>query len=160
MTANDDLPDPRLAELLGQAPKSITPARDLWPGIEGRLRRRGPVASAGRWAQGRRWTTGLAIAAAILVTFALLQPTRPARGGASSAESAEMQLVLNATTGPRSATAQSLARYLAILDGAIAETEDALRETPGDPVLIDFLQTLQRRRLALLAQAARFAAES
>jgi hypothetical protein len=71
-----------------------------------------------------------------------------------------MQLVLNATTGPRSATAKSLAHYLAILDGAIDETAAALRETPGDPALTEFLQTLERRRLTLLAQAARFAAES
>ena len=151
MTAPDDRPDPRLAGL----PRSITPARDLWPGIEGRLRRR---SSAG--AQGRRWAIGLAVAATILITFGVLRREGPGVPEGSTTESVELQQVLNATTGPRSTTAKSLAHYLAILDGAIDETAAALRETPGDPALTEFLQTLERRRLTLLAQAARFAAES
>lgn len=151
MTTPDERPDPRLAGL----PKSITPARDLWPGIEGRLRRRG-----GKTARRRVWLGGLALAATVIISFAVLRPEQTTSGGASGAESAEMQLVLNATTGPRSTTAKSLAHYLAILDGAIDETAAALRETPGDPALTEFLQTLERRRLTLLAQAARFAAES
>jgi hypothetical protein len=149
---DDDLPDPRTAELLGGVPRAITPSRDLWPGIEGRLRRRGADA------QGRRWIVGLTIAAAAALVVWMPRPaTRDSR---PTTESVEMQQVLNATTGPRSATAHSLARYLGILDGAIAETEAALRATPRDPALTEFLQTLQRRRLTLLAQAARFAAES
>ena len=151
MTAPDERPDPRLAGL----PKRIAPSRDLWPGIEGRLRRR-----RGAGTPGRRWLVGAAIAAAILISFAVLRPGTIDRNDASTVESAEMQLVLNATTGPRSATARSLAHYLAILDSAIAETTAALRQTPGDPALTEFLQTLERRRLNLLAQAARFAAES
>lgn len=149
MTLPDERPDPRLAGL----PRSITPARDLWPGVEERLRRR-----RGAGTQGRRWLSvaGLATAAAMLLFLRTPSALHPS----PSSESTEMQLVLNATTGPRSATARSLAHYLAILDGAIAETAAALRESPGDPALTDFLQTLERRRLALLAQAARFAAES
>jgi hypothetical protein len=154
---DDDLPDPRTAELLGGVPRAITPSRDLWPGIEGRLRRRG-----GETARWRVWTGGLvlAVAASILLTFTMLRREVTIHGARPSPESLEMQQVLNATTGPRSATAHSLARYLAVLDGAIAETEAALHETPHDPALTEFLQTLQRRRLTLLAQAARFAAES
>lgn len=151
MTAPDDRPDPRLAGL----PRSIAPARDLWPGIEGRLRRRGAET-----ARRRVWLGGLALAATIIISFALFRPVSRTIDDGSDAESAEMQLVLNATTGPKSTTAKSLAHYLAILDGAIDETAAALRETPGDPALTEFLQTLERRRLTLLAQAARFAAES
>lgn len=151
MTAPDERPDPRLAGL----PRSITPARDLWPGIERRLKRRG-----GETARRRVWLGGLALAATVIISFAILRPGTVGPTTGSTAESAEMQLVLNATTGPRSATAKSLAHYLAILDGAIDETAAALRETPGDPALTEFLQTLERRRLTLLAQAARFAAES
>lgn len=151
MTAPDERPDPRLAGL----PKSITPARDLWPGIEGRLRRRG-----GETARRRVWLGGLALAATVIISFALFHQRTVGPIDGATAESAEMQLVLNATTGPRSTTAKSLAHYLAILDGAIAETAAALRETPDDPALTEFLQTLERRRLTLLAQAARFAAES
>ena len=152
---DDDLPDPRTAGLLGGLPRAITPSRDLWPGIEGRLRGRG-------WrVKGRGWIPTVGIIAAAAIVLVLRGPsTLDPRPMASSTESAEIQVILNATTGPRSATAHSLAHYLAILDGAIDETTAALRETPGDPALTDFLQTLQRRRLTLLAQAARFAAES
>ena len=149
---DDDRPDPRTAELLAGARRSVTPDRDLWPGIEGRLKRRRTRDA------GRGWIVGLTIAAAAALVVLVPRPTihdpRP------DAESIEIQAVLNATTGARSVTAHSLARYLAILDGAIAETEGALRETPGDPALAEFLQTLQHRRFTLLAQAARFAAES
>ena len=152
---DDDLPDPRTAELLGRVPRAITPSRDLWPGIEGRLRKR-----RGSWVVGRGWGVGLAAAAVILITFGALRRGLRTHDSRPTTESAEIQVILNATTGPRSATAHSLAHYLAILDGAIDETTAALRETPADPALTDFLQTLQRRRLTLLAQAARFAAES
>jgi len=152
---DDDLPDSRTTALLGGLPRAIAPSRDLWPGIEGRLRKR-----RGSWVVGRWWGVGLAAAAAILITFGALRRGPRTHDPRPTAESAELQLVLNATTGSRSATAHSLARYLAILDGAIDETTAALRESPNDPALTDFLQTLQRRRLTLLAQAARFAAES
>lgn len=149
---DDDLPDPRTAELLRGARREIAPARDLWPGIEGRLRRKG----AGT--QRRRWTVGLAAAAGVILALWIFRPRPPAPSLAS--ESAEMQQTLIESTGPRSSTAHSLAKHLSILDSAIQETEAALRENRGDPALIDLLQTLQRRRLALLAQAAHYAAES
>ena len=139
-------------DLLRGLRREITPARDLWPGIEGRLRARG---SRGK---GRGWTLGWAVAAAALLAFAIWRPST--LGSRPSTESVEVQATLIATTGPRSNSAKSLSRHITILDGAIGETESALRETPGDPALIEFLQTLQRRRFALLAQAARFAAES
>jgi hypothetical protein len=147
---DDDLPDPRTAELLRGVRREIPPTRDLWPGIEGRLRRRG----AG--AQGRRWIYGLAAAAAILLavwSFRAGGVVRP-----EVAETEQVQLWLAQTTGPHAATAQSLARHLEIVAAAITETRAALEETPGDPALKEFLQNLERRRLALLAQAARYAA--
>jgi hypothetical protein len=149
---DDDLPDPRTADLLRDVQREITPSRDLWPGIEGRLKRR----DAGT--QRRRWLIGIAAAAAVLLGFWLVRPrvaTTP-----TIAEGTQIQLWLTQTTGPHSATAKSLARHLDIVAQAIDETNAALKETPGDPALTEFLQTLQRRQLALLAQAARFAAES
>jgi hypothetical protein len=153
---NDDLPDQRMAELLRGVRRDIRPGRDLWPGIEGRLKRRG-----GETARRRVWIAAGAMAAGIILTVILIQPPvrRPDDLGIAL-ESAEVQQTLIATTGPRSATAHSLAHYLAILDAAIEETATALRETSDDPALTEFLQTLERRRLTLLAQAARFAAES
>jgi len=149
---DDDLPDPRTAELLRGVRREVTPARDLWPGIEGRLRPRGSRVT------GRGWLVGLAAAAAILLAFWLVRPRTPTEP--TLAEAPQIQLWLTQTTGPHSATAKSLARHLDIVAQAIAETKAALEETPGDPALTEFLQTLQRRQLALLAQAARFAAES
>ena len=151
MTHPDDDPaDPRTAELLRALPREVAPARDLWPDISSRLgvRRRRRLKAF----------VGLGFAAAAALVLVLGHPAGVAP--ADAAESAQVRLILDATTGSRSATARSLARYVGILDGAIAETEAALRETPGDPALLDFLATLQRRRLELLAQAARFAAES
>jgi hypothetical protein len=75
-------------------------------------------------------------------------------------ESSEVRAMLAATTGAKSATAKSLAHHLEIIDAAVAETARALEATPGDPALAEFLANLEQRRLALLAQAARFAAES
>lgn len=149
---DDDLPDPRTAELLRGVRPEITPDRDLWPGIEGRLTRRRSLVA------GRRWLVGLAAAAAILLGFWLVRPRTSVEP--TLAEAPQVQLWLAQTTGPHSATAKSLARHLDIVAQAIAETKAALQETPGDPALTEFLQTLQRRQLALLAQAARFAAES
>jgi hypothetical protein len=146
---DDDLPDPGTAELLSGVRREVQPNRDLWPGIEGRLRRR-----RGAAAQGRRWLYGLAAAAAIALTVVGTRDPRPAT------ESSEVRAMLAATTGAKSATAKSLAHHLEIIDAAIDETARALDATPGDPALAEFLANLEQRRLALLAQAARFAAES
>jgi hypothetical protein len=147
---DDDLPDPRTAQLLRGVKRDVQPGRDLWPGIEGRLRRRG------RGAQGRRvWYIGSMLAAAAAVAFFLFRTPAMA-----PTESSEVRAMLAATTGAKSATAKSLAHHLEIIDAAVAETARALEATPGDPALAEFLANLEQRRLALLAQAARFAAES
>jgi hypothetical protein len=149
---DDDLPDPRTAELLRGVRREITPARDLWPGIEGRLRPRGSRVA------GRGWLIGFAAAAALFLGVWYYTADQVATP--DLAEAPQVQLWLTQTTGPHSASAKSLARHLDIVAAAIDETKAALKETPGDPALTEFLQTLQRRQLALLAQAARFAAES
>lgn len=147
---DDDLPDPRTAELLRGVKRDIDPGRDLWPGIEGRLKRR-----RGGGAQRRGWVVGTMLAAAAAVAFFYFRAPAP-----TPTESAEVRAMLAATTGARSATAKSLAHHLEIIDAAIDETARALEATPGDPALAEFLANLEQRRLALLAQAARFAAES
>ena len=147
---DDDLPDPRTAELLRGARREITPTRDLWPGIEGRLRRRG----AGT--QRHRWYLGLAAAAGVILALWTFRPGGVVRHEVASED--EVTVWLAQTTGPHAATAKSLARHLEIVAQAITETRTALAETPGDPALQEFLQNLERRRLALLAQAARYAA--
>jgi len=148
---DDDLPDPRTADLLRGARREIPPTRDLWPGIEGRLRRRRES-----WVVGRGWRYGLAAAAAILIAVWVFRPGTATRTEVAEAE--QVQVWLAQTTGPHAATAKSLARHLEIVGQAIAETRGALQETPGDPALREFLQNLERRRLSLLAQAARYAA--
>ncbi len=150
---DDDLPDPRTAELLRGVQRELQPGRDLWPGIEGRLRRRD-----GKTARRRVWIVGtlLAAAAAFVIIARQVYTVFPA----TPTESSEVRAMLAATTGAKSATAKSLAHHLEIIDAAVAETARALKATPGDPALAEFLANLEQRRLALLAQAARFAAES
>lgn len=149
---DDDPPDPRTADRLARLPRELRPGRDLWPGIATRIRRRR------RASRVLPWAIGLGLAASVALILVHRHPAQ--RGGPVAAESRELVATLTQMTGPRSATARSLAHHLAILDAAIAETRAALDETPADPALVDFLQDLDRRRLALLAQAARFAAES
>lgn len=149
---DDDLPDPRTAELLRGARREIPPSRDLWPGIEGRLRRPIGWAASAR----RRWYIGLAAAAGVVLALWIFRPGGVVRHEVASED--EVTVWLAQTTGPHAATAKSLARHLEIVAQAITETRSALTETPGDPALREFLQNLERRRLALLAQAARYAA--
>ena len=100
---------------------------------------------------------GLAAAAAIIVAVWVFRPGTATRLEVAEAE--QVQVWLAQTTGPHAATAKSLARHLEIVAAAITETRAALDETPGDPALREFLQNLERRRLSLLAQAARYAVE-
>lgn len=77
-------------------PREIGPGRDLWPGIEGRLRPRGARRFSLRWPFGRqaadahafgRWLVpGLATAAALLALSTLLPRAGHAPGGAGPAE--------------------------------------------------------------------------
>ena len=153
-----------LAAPLAAAPRSIAPARDLWPAVEAR------IASGRR----RRRTAMLAAAAVALMagssiaTAVLLQPDAPApvvaavpvapaafeaayvrRAGALS-ELVEQDRALLAP-----ATVATLERNLAVIDKAIEESRAALAADPGSRELETLLRTTHEQKVELLERVTR-----
>ena len=143
---DDPMHDESLSPLVERLPRSIEPARDLWPGIEGRLERR-PAAR-------RRWLVVLAAAAVIIIAAASSLATAWFLGGreqpaaVASAGDDREAVYLRATA----ALAQELAvsrddlapetvavldRNLEIIDRAIAESRAALAADPSNTDLAD-----------------------
>jgi len=163
-----------LDDALARLPRSVEPARDLWPAIEAQLE---PQAGAGGR---RRWWPAAAaavllVAASSLITAGLLRRDGPATVGASP-EPATMAMT-NAAFGPGQALGpdylaarQELARALesrierlppagrrqleknlAELHRARAEINAALELSPGDPLLEELLLNAYQDELAVLA---------
>jgi hypothetical protein len=151
---NDDL-DP-LARRARELPRSIEPARDLWPGIERRLpprRRRLP-----------RW---LPLAAAIaLAAGAWLLGRTAAREGPAPAPVAsappgagaagDLLAALEREPGTLAPeTVAALRRNLAVIDSALAESRAALARDPRDASAESWLRLVERQRADLLRQVVR-----
>lgn len=172
----------RLRALLAQAaalPRELVPGHDLWPGVEGRLRR--------RWSFGRRDATGapawerwlmpaLAAAAAVLALSTFLpRPWRPpaetggrrhaisdGTRGLNSAEaeyaraSADLMEALQArraTLPP--ATAAAVDDNLRTIDQALQDIRSALDQDPQNARLARLLNATHRRKVAFLQQLVR-----
>lgn len=156
---------------LAALPRSIEPAADLWPAIQGRL-------AALRERPGRiavpRW--GLAAAALFLialssgVTAVLLRPApRPVSATLDvSALEAQYAAVSEDLTGAleqaRSrlapATMATIERNLRIIDAALDETRQALAKDPGNPALGQMVVAAWRQKVDLLRRATALGAES
>jgi hypothetical protein len=151
-------------------PRSIEPARDLWPGIRQRIDR--PVRSIGRIAV-PRWA--LAAAAMVLValssgvTAALLRapdPAPAARGvNALEAQYAEASRDLGrlledarATLAPE--TMAVIEKNLAVIDAALIEAREALARDPGNEALGQMVVVAWRQKVDLLRRATAFGAKS
>jgi anti-sigma factor RsiW len=153
-------------------PRNIRPARDLWPGIAGRLpaRRRPPLP----W---RGWIP-LAAAALLLVAVTATITWRLSRGPAAgtparaasaspalAAFAADRDYVLAAADLERvlsenrdrlaPSTVALLERNLAVIDSAIAEARAALEADPANADLRALLWSVQRQKLDLLDRATR-----
>jgi hypothetical protein len=145
-------------------PRSIEPARDLWPPIEARLTprvrtrpRRLPyqvaaaimlvtLSSAITWFLVRKTASPVVVVATAPVDRA--EFARLARAGD----------VLEEGLGSSSlapGTRAVLARNLVVIDSAIAECQRALDADPGSPVLAGLLRAAHRQRVEFLQQAAR-----
>lgn len=152
-------------------PRSIEPASDLWPAIQGRLAAlSGPP---GRIAL-PRW--GLAAAALLLITLssgvtAVLLRTAPPPLSATldvSALEAQYAAVSDDLTGAleqaRSrlapATLATIERNLRIIDAALDETRRALARDPGNPALGQMVVAAWRQKVDLLRRATALGAES
>lgn len=144
-------------------PRELTPGRDLWGGIEGRLAPRAP--STVRSIPPRRWRPLLlaaAIATVLLGGAALLLLRPPARP--SVAFTREQARYLAASTDLARALARDpghlapetqavVGRSLSVVDQAIAEAEAALRADPRNPGLEQMLLARYAQRLELLQRA-------
>jgi hypothetical protein len=142
-------------------PASITPGRDLWTGIETRLR--SPVGGVRRIA----WRTSPWGRLAAAIGFVLLgaglatiwqQSPNPsgfaaeqARYNAASAELASK--LAEGTPGLSPITRAVVERNLAIVDAAIQEAERALEADPGNGALEQMLRARYEQRLDLLRRA-------
>ena len=162
-----------LRELLASAaslPKSVAPARDLWPGIAERLHRRTAPPSY--------WLAGMAAAAALLVALTLtLKPsptptatTSPATGGSvvpialtglpPELEEAEREYerataqLLAAIAQRRDAmppaTVAALDENLRSIDQALVEVRAAVRADPTNPRLNHLLASTHQRKVETL----------
>jgi hypothetical protein len=159
----------------GTLPESVETARDLWPGIESRIRSERVV--IGRF--GVRKRRLLAAAAMFAVFVAGLAtglrksappPAEPiALGGDPivtpgpyaelereySAASQDLMAVLGQRPDRLDAeTVELIRRNLEIIDAAVREIRGALEEEPANPQLNQLLTGEYRRRSALLRQAA------
>jgi hypothetical protein len=141
-------------------PRAIPPERDLWAGIEGRLR---PV-GRGRVAL-PAWLLAAAavllIASSSAVTVALLRSGRTSAGslpaGFAVAEaqavqtadhlSAEYQRARNALAP---STREVIERNLAVIDRALAEARAALAGDPGNPNLLPLVLAAWQRKIEFL----------
>lgn len=161
----------------GRLPRSIEPARDLWPGVSRRLR---PV-------RRRRLSLRYAVAAVavLAVAFSLTQVrTKKARERSAPPvavqEPAAIALVSVAEQWRRTEAAyeratlelqaaldavrqeldpETIARIeanLAIVDDAIRESREALEADPGNLEVLQLLAAVHEKKLALLQQATRY----
>jgi len=162
----------RLRAILAEAaalPREMEPRRDLWPGIAARIAGRASGVRPARW-----WRpVALAAAAAVVVALVAQLPRRgtgpevvpvpaaahspadPLKGMEADYERAVATLLaaLEQRRGSLSPeTMASVERNLAIIDEAMAEVREALRQDPRSPELRHMLVSTHRKKLDVLRQ--------
>ncbi|MGH2627146.1 MAG: anti-sigma factor family protein [Anaerolineales bacterium] len=162
----EDLDAARMvAPHLANLPTSLLPERELWSGIERRIRpgiRRQPMLIAAA-------ILLVLVPAALLVRSRQESPPPPMPAAVAPAvaplvatyESAARELELSVESLARATPAlgTSVTRQLAILDAAIAESAGALEAEPANETLQVLLLSAHRKKLALLRQVAELGAE-
>ncbi len=170
-----------LSRAARELPREIEPARDLWPGIAGR------IAAAGLTPSRRRAVAWRGIAAAALVVAAVLvgvsvgrrslPPAPPATSAAvpasltgagnldgAIAEYARASRMLREALARRQAamnddTARVVFDNLAIIDGAIGRIRTALASDPGNRDLAVLLVATYQQEIELLQRATQMGAK-
>lgn len=132
----------RLEELVKRLPRRIEPERDLWSGIEARLRPRRPAAGRTLY----RFAAAAAVAAIAVGLYFGLRPP-PAAPGIAGRPVA----VRAARPNPETV----VARNLHAVDRMIARIRTALARDPGNPALYDFLYEAYRQKGRLIAERVR-----
>ncbi len=165
----------------------LEPERDLWPGIDLRLDAR-PGAALVRDTSPLRWLAwrspaGLALAASLAVVGVALvvwmdrarpaEPVSSPRLVAVSVEAsrqdsdqryedavAELRRAVRTRLANDPRSVEVIENNLATLDMAIAQYQDAILTSPGDPELTKKLESARQRKLTMLQQAVSLAAEA
>ena len=173
MTVHDEAARRRLDEALAGLPKSLEPARDLWPAIEAQLQPRESRA-------GRTWLWAAAAGVLLIVGSSLITATllqREADRVAQQPPARSEPAYAAAAFGPRNTldpaydaarrdllrslsaridrlppdARRQLEKNLAELRRASAEINAALELSPGDPLLEELLINTYQDELAVLA---------
>jgi anti-sigma-K factor RskA len=154
-----------LSAAAASLPKSIEPGRDLWGGIETRIRRRAT------WNVRRvGWRGALAAAAILVLAVGIYRltarpPDRRVGEGWAVVQADfdratnQLGLILAAERERlRPETVALLERNLAVIDAAIAESRAALARDPANTELRRLFAAASRQKVELLRWAARVAA--
>jgi anti-sigma factor RsiW len=147
-------------------PKSITPTRDLWTGIEVRIERR-----ATSNVRRRVWQFALAAAAVLVIalSYRLLPPSTALYhpvGAGWAAVQADYERATDELSGLfaeqrgrlHPGTVVLVERNLGVIDGAIRESRAALARDPANAELRTLFAAAERQKVELLRWAVRVAA--
>jgi hypothetical protein len=142
---------------LRQLPRGVEPSRDLWPAIQAGIERR-PLRKP------RRWLTGLALAASVLLAGGLFwqrvnhgaptatdDPTAKIVTSESRAITDEYQAALRQYDG--APIAPQLSPSLSTLDRSVAQIQSALVADPHSLFLLQQLRKTYSLRLSLTQRA-------
>jgi hypothetical protein len=162
---------------LSTLPRTIEPARDLWPEIARRIAVETRDEPARTMWPGGRWLQAAAIAIALLGGGVLLgrlggrserapivaETAAPAEETPRSllptdeewaaASSQVLASLADSTSGMDPATAEVVRRNLEIIDAAVRDIQEALEADPSNPQLQKLLTAEYRRRSALMRRA-------
>ncbi|WP_172587639.1 anti-sigma factor [Shewanella xiamenensis] len=177
MSLSNNAREAKLQQLIDDAPKTLTPERDLWQGIEKRMDK--PLASqpASRQAprlQGAQWAIAATIVLAVFLGFYTQAPVKTSLPEQIASQAADDEQVLQALLSQIAQTHQaqvtSLAqtptvvawqtsRFSAPLEQGLAELRrageqiyQALQVNPTDKQLWQLWLWVQQRELDLLQQ--------
>jgi len=160
-TVENKKADDSLQAEIAQLPKAMTPARDLWPGIEQAISRNA-VTSAQRSARNIFMPTAWAasVVAAVLLTWLTLSP-EPATKNPAIALVAAMQqdfqqqkhsMLVNFGTPDIKQLPIAMQTELIKLNSAQKTISNALAEDPNNSDLLNLLRWTQQQELDLLKQ--------
>jgi len=142
---------------LRQLPREMEPARDLWPGVLAGIERRPARAP-------RRWLSGLALAASVLLAAGLFWKASPSVAPAAAPDmtarivnsetraiTSEYQAALDQYDG--APISEPMSQGLGELDRSVAQIKRAIAANPDSLFLLEQLRKTYSRRLALTQRA-------
>lgn len=154
--------DDKLKTALGRLPREVQPGRDLWPGIEGRLKRHGATARPA-WGYGLAASLLVAVAAGGLwAGFHIQQRSGTPQQLVAMGDGAPLDPYLarraafaensvQNATDLAPATRAVILKNLRIIEGSMQDIQAALDKDPNNPRLRALLFDLYQNEARLLA---------